>query len=63
MILAGLAGIPVVALDNSYGKVSRIYEDYVHRLPGVRFAASVEEAVALVDALRDAGDLIGDQAG
>lgn len=51
MVLAALIGVPVVALDNSYGKVSRIYEDYAHRLPGVQFAASVDEATQAVERL------------
>lgn len=33
MVLAALCGIPVVALDNSNGKVGAVHRDYLHTLP------------------------------
>ncbi|UOY00223.1 polysaccharide pyruvyl transferase family protein [Blastococcus sp. PRF04-17] len=53
MVLASLSGIPVIALDNSYGKVSAIYREYGHELSGTRFAASMDEAVELARQLLD----------
>lgn len=47
MVLAQLSRIPVVALDNAYGKVSGVYDAYAGTLPGSYLAASGEEAVSL----------------
>ncbi|MGY1659604.1 polysaccharide pyruvyl transferase family protein [Geodermatophilus sp. SYSU D00705] len=47
-VLGGLCGLPVVALDNAYGKVSGVYEDYLCRLPNVRFASDAPTARQLV---------------
>ncbi|MGY1856602.1 polysaccharide pyruvyl transferase family protein [Modestobacter sp. SYSU DS0290] len=48
MVLAALLSIPVVGLDNSYGKLSRIFRDYLGELPGVYFASDAEEAQSLM---------------
>ncbi len=37
-VLAALMKKPVVAMDNSYGKIAPIYREYFHELPTVRFA-------------------------
>lgn len=50
-ILGGLLGIPVVAMDNAYGKVSSIYADYLHKLDNVKFASSKDEALLLINDL------------
>ncbi|MDJ0455414.1 polysaccharide pyruvyl transferase family protein [Gordonia amicalis] len=47
-VLGGLLGMPVVALDNSYGKISSVFDDYLHTLNNVSFASSAEEAVARI---------------
>ena len=39
-VLAALLGIPVVVLDNSYGKISAAYEAYLRMLPTLTFASS-----------------------
>lgn len=48
VVLAGLMGIPVVAMDNANGKISAIITDYLGNLPGIHFAESVEKAEYLV---------------
>lgn len=47
-VLGGLMGVPVIALDNAYGKVSSIHSAYLHRLSHVTFASTVDEAVAQI---------------
>ena len=47
-VYGALMGKEVVSMDNSYGKVSSIYSDYLHRLPNITFAHSAEEATAKV---------------
>lgn len=51
MILAALLNIPVVAHNNANGKVRNIYQDYIHRLPNVHLAGSVQEALDLASSL------------
>lgn len=46
MVQASLLGIPVVASDNSNGKVRSLYGDYIGELPGVHFADTPAAAVA-----------------
>ena len=46
-LLALLAGIPHVALDNSYGKVSGVYQAYTHGSSLVRWAEDGDMARAL----------------
>jgi exopolysaccharide biosynthesis predicted pyruvyltransferase EpsI len=48
-VLAGLMGIPFVALDNSYGKISAVFTDYLHKLPGANFAATPSELADTLD--------------
>lgn len=43
-VFAALLGMPVVAVDNCYGKLSAIIGDYLGLLPGVTFSRSVGEA-------------------
>ncbi|MGY1618332.1 polysaccharide pyruvyl transferase family protein [Geodermatophilus sp. SYSU D00691] len=47
-VLGGLMGVPVVSLDNDYGKVSGVYRDYLRLLPGVRFVSDVAAVPAAV---------------
>jgi pyruvyl transferase EpsO len=54
-VLASLMQIPHVVLDNSYGKVRSIYENYTHRFPTAHFAASHSEARELVTDILMAG--------
>lgn len=51
-VLATLMGIPNIALDNSYGKVGAIYEDYTHRFSTSHFATSESELMEIWEALR-----------
>jgi pyruvyl transferase EpsO len=44
-VLAALMRIPVVVLDNSYGKISAAHDAYLHLIPGLRFASTDREAV------------------
>lgn len=50
-ILCVLLGIPHVAMDNAYGKVSSFIETWTSGLPFVRFADSPEQARSLTRAL------------
>lgn len=50
-ILCLLLGIPHVLLDNSYGKVRRVHETWTAGAPGVRWAASPSEAIAVARSL------------
>ena len=43
-ILAALLGLPVIAMDNNYGKIYAVYDSYLRTLPRVYFAHSVSEA-------------------
>jgi len=43
-VLASMMQIPHVVLDNSYGKVRSIYDDYTHEFPSAHFASSLSEA-------------------
>ncbi|MDH3017410.1 polysaccharide pyruvyl transferase family protein [Gordonia alkanivorans] len=43
-VLAALMGLPVVALDNNYGKIRDVYDDYLHTASSVCYASGVEEA-------------------
>lgn len=52
-ILAVLMGIPHVVLDNSYGKVRSIYDDYTGVLGQSLFATTEAEAVGMVRQLSD----------
>jgi pyruvyl transferase EpsO len=49
-ILSMLLGIPHVILDNSYGKLSSFHDRWTKGLPGVHFASSPDEAVAIARA-------------
>lgn len=51
-IACGLLGIPHVVVDNSYGKIRAIFNDYSHRLRGAHFAGSATEARQLVSRLQ-----------
>jgi pyruvyl transferase EpsO len=53
-ILCLLLGIPHVLLDNSYGKVRRVYETWTIDAPLVRWAASPAEALATARSLLSA---------
>ncbi len=55
-VLAGLLGLPVVSLDNDYGKVSGVYRDYLHLLPNVRFMSDPKAVpTAVTEALAGIG--------
>ena len=57
VVLAALMKKPVVALDNSYGKIAPIYREYLGQLPNVRFAENGEQAREFVRRLHaDARD-------
>lgn len=47
-VLSALMKKPVVVLDNSYGKIAPIYQEYLSKLPSVSFARDVDEARDLV---------------
>jgi hypothetical protein len=36
-------------MDNSYGKISAVYHDYLQLFESVRFASSVDEANNIID--------------
>lgn len=55
-VLASLMEIPHVVLDNSYGKVSSIYDNYTHQFPSARFATSQTEALELARELLTNGN-------
>lgn len=44
-VLAAMAGIPTVVLDNSYGKVSGVVEAWTGPLPGVHLATDPDDAI------------------
>lgn len=46
-VMCALMRRPVICLDNSYGKVSRIVTDYLGAVPGVHLVGSDDEAAAL----------------
>ncbi|WP_375385842.1 polysaccharide pyruvyl transferase family protein [uncultured Microbacterium sp.] len=46
-VLSALLGVPHVALDNSYGKVSGIYRDYTGGFSTAHYARSLAEAQSL----------------
>ena len=50
-ILAGLLGVRHLVLDNNYGKVSSIYNDYTHLFSTAEF---VEDAASISDHIRNA---------
>lgn len=50
-VLGALIGMRVVALDNSYGKISAVYRDYLHKFDNVEFADSGYSARAAVERL------------
>lgn len=45
MVLASLSGIPVVALDNNYGKISAVHREYGGALRDTHFVTSADAAV------------------
>lgn len=47
-VLGGLLGMPVIALDNVYGKVSAVHVDYLHRLSNVAFAENEGQALGFL---------------
>ena len=49
-VLAGFFGIPAVVLDNNYGKIRPIFEEYGWELGRSALAESNEEALSWVDA-------------
>ena len=44
-VLANLMGIPSIVLDNNYGKVSSIFNDYSGEFSTARFVDSTEGAL------------------
>jgi len=48
-VLAVLLGIPNVAIDNSYGKISALYRSWTSRFGVAHFSDSVEEAVRIAE--------------
>lgn len=50
-VMAVLAGIPHVVLDNSYGKVSGAYQTWTHESTVAHWAQNASEAVAIAGAL------------
>lgn len=52
-ILAVHLGIPHVLLDNSYGKVKAVYDDYTGQFSTAHYARDVDEAIALAADLHD----------
>lgn len=52
-ILAGLMGIPCIALDNSYGKIRAVFEAYTHQFENSWLAGSTGEAQDLYMNLLD----------
>lgn len=49
MVFAAITGTPCIALNNSNGKVGRVYE-WIAELPYVRFCQSVPEAIKAIQA-------------
>ncbi|MCF4122238.1 polysaccharide pyruvyl transferase family protein [Antribacter sp. KLBMP9083] len=52
-ILAVHLGIPHVLLDNSYGKLKAVYDDYTGRFSTAHYARDLDEAIALAADLHD----------
>lgn len=50
-ILSILMGIPQIAIDNSYGKISGFYEAWTNETEGVRLASSLTEALEMLPSL------------
>jgi pyruvyl transferase EpsO len=50
-IMCVLLGIPHVALDDRYGKISDYWDTWTHSLPTARLAADLDEAQALIPSL------------
>lgn len=48
MIFCALSGTPCIAMDNANGKVGEEYK-WLERLPFIRFAGSIEEAVEIME--------------
>lgn len=48
-VFAALTRRPAVCLDNVYGKISSIYREYLHALPGIKYVNSAEEARQAVE--------------
>lgn len=46
-VLASLMQIPHIVMDNSYGKVRSIFDDYTHQFPVANFAMSNDEAASI----------------
>jgi len=53
MILAALSGIPVVALENSNGKVRAVHRDYLGTLPNTHLARDARQALEMAAQLLD----------
>lgn len=51
-VLGALLGSPVIALDNSYGKISSIFDAYLHRIPNIFYAATTQDAERKYSELR-----------
>lgn len=51
-VLATLAGKTTYVADNAYGKISRIYDAYLHRFPNLHMITSKSDVDALVDEFR-----------
>ncbi|MBD8506374.1 hypothetical protein HT102_07755 [Hoyosella sp. G463] len=47
-VLGLLMGKRVVALDNANGKISAIYDDYMHELEGIELCGSLAEVPGAV---------------
>jgi len=45
-ILATLLGIPHVVTDNSYGKISALYNDYSGQFETAHWASSLDESIS-----------------
>lgn len=57
-VLASLMNIPHIVMDNSYGKIKSIFDDYTHKFSCAHFAGSNQEAkdlaVDLLNSLEEA---------
>jgi pyruvyl transferase EpsO len=58
MILALLLRKPIIALDNDYGKLSRFYNTFLKRVPGIYWAQDEAEALELCRKLVNAYTLL-----
>lgn len=51
-VIAGLAGVPHIVVNDRYGKVKALWDTWTHQLPGAHFAADWAEAEGLLPTLQ-----------